>query len=217
MLEPGVLTPAPRRRPLVLRPPSTSRKSQSPRSEAAAPSAKDAPNQPGMLTPAPVSEVSRPTTEDTAARKETAVAQPDESTPAAPRSTTNPIQNPAVAGWVRLPNTGKISEVLGDRSDAFGGVASSATGPRRDLRAHADKDVSFEAESARYAPRTRLSGTADPSGVRPAPRPSRHRIPVSRVQTAKSTRIRSGITTGRGRTPHRRAQRELLDNLPVVL
>jgi nucleoid-associated protein YgaU len=172
MLEPGVLTPGPEATPPRSQAPMDRPEAQATRSEATAPSAKEAPNQPGMSTSAPVSEVSGPGTEDAAARKETAVARPDESTPAAPHSSTNPIPDQAVAGWVRLPNTGKISEVLGERSDALGEVAGSAAERRRDLRAHADKDVSFEAESARYAPRILSSGTADGSGVRSAPRPS---------------------------------------------
>jgi nucleoid-associated protein YgaU len=133
------------------------------------PGAKEAPKPSGTLTPATVAEGSRPGIEDTSDKKVTPDAQPGESTPAAPRFTTNPIPDQAPTKWVRLPNTGKISEVVGDRSDAFGGLAGTAAEPKRDLRAHADRDISFETESTRSAPRTRSSDTAEQSAIRPAP------------------------------------------------
>jgi nucleoid-associated protein YgaU len=133
------------------------------------PGEKEAPKPPDTLTPATVAEGSGPGIEDTSTKKVTPVAQPGESTPAAPRSTTNPIPDRTPTKWVRLPNTGKISEVVGDRSDALGGLAGTAAEPKRDLRAHADRDISFETESTRSAPRTRSGDTGEQSGIRPAP------------------------------------------------
>ena len=107
-------------------------------------------------------------TANTASKKENTPAKPDESISATPPPPTNPSQNQAAGGWVRLPNTSKISEVLGGDSNSGDGVGDSTAESRRDRRSHADKDLGFEVESTRYA----SSDAADQSGVRPTPSPS---------------------------------------------
>ena len=218
MLKPEVLTPAPRRRPLVLRPPWTGREPRQRDRRPAAPSAKEAPNQPGMLTPAPVSEVSGPRTEDTAARKETAGAKPDESTHAAPRSATNPIQDQAVSGMGTAPQ-------YAARSRKFSGIVpmpsagSPALRPGRGATSAPMPTKTSASRPNRLDTRPEPCPAAPPtkSGVRPAPRPSGIESPSLGSRLPNRAGIRSGTTTSRGRTPHRRARRELLDNLPVVL
>ncbi len=133
--------------------------------------AEESQNQSGISAPVPVSEPPGPRTEDMPPRNETAGARPDEPTEETLRSPPSPLQDESVAKWVRLPNTSKVSDVIGDRLDPFGGAAGTAAEASRDARAHADKDLSFEAESSHDQPNIRPSRGADPAEEHPLRRP----------------------------------------------
>ena len=138
-------------------------KAQAPESLDPQPKVEEAPNQPGNSAPVPVSERPVPRTQDMPPRNESVRTRPDEPTEGAPDSSPSALPDKSVAKQVRLPNTGKISDVVRDRFDPLGGAASTSPELSRDARAHADKNLSFAAESSRDLPIARLSRGADPA------------------------------------------------------
>ena len=86
--------------------------------------------------------------------------------PPGPRAEPDPAGEPASAGWVSIPNTGKVpvdggEEIAAKSGDADLGIGAGSANAR-DLRAHTAKDVSFELESSQ--PRTPAA-----RGPRPSP------------------------------------------------
>ncbi len=160
-------------------------------------SVKEAPDRPDPIRPSPISRTDESRPEGPDAKGDALGAKPGDSPAQASRSSPNSNENPALAGWVRLPNTGKSSRAVGeDRFDAVGGVDRSVGGTRRDPRAHADKEVIFEAESSRTQPRIRSGKTDGETEDRPAPRPSSakatasgSRLPNESAAPIESTRV----------------------------
>ena len=170
---------------------------QRPIAEASPLGVQGAPDRPDPISPSPISRPDESRSAGPDAKGDAVVTKSGESTPQAPRSSPNSSENPAVAGWVRLPNTGKSSGTAGEYGlDAMGGVNRSVGGTRRDPRAHADKEVMFEAESSRTQPRIRSVRTDGETEDRPAPRPSNvgtpasgSKLPNESVSPIESTRV----------------------------
>jgi len=103
----------------------------------------------------------------------TRIAEPEARTPSkphSPRAEPSMPQNLASAGWLSIPNTGKLPVNGGEDIDLESGDADLGLGSgstmARDMRAHAAKNISFELESSR--PRTVPRGAHDQAqtGVR---------------------------------------------------
>jgi hypothetical protein len=131
-----------------------------------------APNPTSISAQVAASEPPGPRTGDLAPPSESAPTRPAEPTRGAPGSAPGPLPDESVAKRVRLPSTGKISDVLGDGFDRLGEAVGIAAEPSRDTLAHADKDLSFDLESFRDHPSTRTSQGADRAEDRPPRRPA---------------------------------------------
>jgi len=124
----------------------------------------------------------------------TRIAEPELRTPSSnhsgPHVEPSTLQDRASAGWVSIPNTGKLpadgeAYVESGNRDADTGLGSEST-TTRDLRAHAAKNVSFELESSQ--PRIRPRGTHDqtPIGERSAVGSGAQQEPSARSDSARA-------------------------------
>ena len=191
---------------------------QSPIVEAVPLSVKEAADRPDPISPSTISRKTESRPEGADAKSDAVGAKSGESTTQSPHSSPNSPENPAVAGWVKLPNTSKGMGTAGeDRFDAVGGVNRSVVGTRRDPRADADKEVIFEAESSRTQPKIRSGKSESETEDRLAPRPSNvespppgSKLPNESVASIESTRVEA--------VPHIvERDAEFLDHLATVL
>ena len=142
--------------------------------------------------PLPISEPTGPKIQDVPPENESTRTRADEPSPEASRSSPGSPQKESATKWVRLPNRGKISDVIGGRIDAVSGAAGAAAGTSRDLLAHADKDLSFATDSSRDQPDSRRSSGTDRAKDRPPRRPSGTDTPLgSRLPNEPSSEVGS--------------------------
>ena len=141
------------------------------RPDGGAPNGGEPAARPEVLTPIQAPEAAPPKAEEPAVKNEAMNGRPEGTTSEAPHPTPRLSPGPAGEGWVPIPNTGKMPIDLGTTPGTPGETANPSPDPGHDMRAHADKEVSFEVEPPGPRSRSRPRGTNAPAGDLAAARP----------------------------------------------